>query len=90
MDLDSLDVPMFVDFDLIKRGEEEGEGDEWFGEFNNKNIIISLRCGFEEMHLNFNVWVVCILAKTSFKFPTNIHMYMYTLCTCTCEYWWEI
>ena len=35
MDLDSLDAPMFVDFDLIKRGEEEGEGDEWFGEFNN-------------------------------------------------------
>lgn len=50
MDLDSLDAPMFVDFDLIKRGEEEGEGDEWFGEFNNKNIIISLRCGFEEMY----------------------------------------
>ena len=48
-DLDSLDVPMFVDFDLIKRGE----GDEWFGEFNNYNciiIIISLRCGFEEMY----------------------------------------
>ena len=31
MDLDGLDAPMFVDFDLIKRGE--GEGDEWFGEF---------------------------------------------------------
>ena len=38
MDLDSLDAPMFVDFDLIKRGEEEGEGDEWFGEFNNKIV----------------------------------------------------
>ena len=38
MDLDSLDAPMFVDFDMIKRGEEEGEGDEWFG----KCIIISL------------------------------------------------
>uniref|UniRef100_A0A1X7TDB4 Uncharacterized protein n=1 Tax=Amphimedon queenslandica TaxID=400682 RepID=A0A1X7TDB4_AMPQE len=30
MDLDSLDAPMFVDVDMIKRGEEEGEGDEWF------------------------------------------------------------
>ena len=41
MDLENLEAPLFVDFNLVKQGMDPTEGDEWFGKRKTLDLLLA-------------------------------------------------